>query len=48
MRGYVLSVIGVVFLGVLVDGIMPDGEMNKYVKGMFSLIALCVLLSAVK
>ena len=48
MKGYVLSVIGVVFLGVLVDVIMPDGEMNKYVKGMFSLIALCVLLSPVK
>ena len=40
--------VGVVFLGVLVDVIMPDGEMNKYVKGMFSLIALCVFLSPVQ
>lgn len=48
MSGYVLSVVGVVFLGVLVDVIMPDGEMNKYVKGMFSLIALCVFLSPVQ
>ena len=26
---------------------MPDGEMNKYVKGVFSIIALCVILSPI-
>ena len=37
---YVVSIIGIVFLGVLVDVIMPDGEMNKFIKGMFSLLAM--------
>ena len=45
MTSYILSIVGIVFLGVLVDVIMPDGEMNKYVKGVFSIIALCVILS---
>jgi stage III sporulation protein AF len=47
MTSYILSVVGIVFLGVLIDVIMPDGEMNKYVKGVFSIIALCVILSPI-
>lgn len=47
MASYILSIVGVVFLGVLIDVIMPDGEMNKYVKGVFSIIALCVILSPI-
>ena len=45
---FVLSIVGVVFLGVLIDVIMPDGEMNKYIKGVFSLLALFVILSPVQ
>ena len=48
VSSYILSVVGVVFLGVLVDVIMPDGEMNKYVKGVFSLVALVVIISPVQ
>ena len=47
MTSYILSIVGTVFLGVLVDIIMPDGEMNKYVKGVFAIIAMCVILSPV-
>ena len=47
MTNYILSIVGVVFLGVLVDVIMPDGEMNKYVKGVFSIISLCIILSPI-
>ena len=45
MTSYVLSIVGIAFLGVLVDVIMPDGEMNKYVKGVFAIIAMCVIIS---
>ena len=48
LNSYVLSIVGVVFLGVLVDVIMPDGEMNKYVKGVFSMLALFVIISPVQ
>lgn len=48
MSGYILSIVGIVFLGVLVDVIMPEGEMNKYIKGMFGIIALFVIVSPVQ
>ena len=44
---YILSITGIVFLGVLVDVILPDGEMNKFVKGMFALIAVFVIISPI-
>ena len=47
MISYILSIVGIVFLGVLVDIILPDGEMNKYVKGVFSIIAMCVIISPI-
>ena len=48
LSSYILSVVGIVFLGVLVDLIMPDGEMNKFVKGAFALIAVFVIISPVQ
>ncbi len=48
VSSYILSIIGIVFLGVLVDVIMPEGEMNKFIKGAFSLIALFVIVSPVQ
>lgn len=45
---YILSIVGVVFLGVLVDVILPEGEMNKFIKGAFSLVALFVIVSPVQ
>lgn len=44
---YVVSIVGIVFLGVLVDVILPDGEMNKFIKGMFALIAVFVIVSPI-
>ena len=48
LSSYILSIVGIVFLGVIVDLIMPDGEMNKFVKGAFALIAVFVIVSPVQ
>ncbi|MBR4124141.1 MAG: stage III sporulation protein AF [Clostridia bacterium] len=48
VSSYILSIVGVVLLGVLIDVIMPDGEMNKYIKGVFSLLALFIIVSPVQ
>ena len=48
MSSYILSIVGIVFLGVLVDLVLPDGQMNKFVKGSFALIALVVMVSPVQ
>ncbi|MBQ0017323.1 MAG: stage III sporulation protein AF [Clostridiales bacterium] len=45
MTGYLISVIGVVILGVLVDIVLPSGQMNKYVKSMFGFFTVIVLIS---
>ena len=42
---YILSIVGIVFLSVLVDIIMPDGDMSKFIKGVFSIVALFVIIS---
>lgn len=47
MTGYLLSVIGVVILGVLVDLVLPTGQMNKYVKSMFGIFTILVIISPV-
>lgn len=47
MKEWILSVVGVIALGVLVDIILPSGKIAKYVKGAFSLIVVLVISSIV-
>lgn len=44
---WLLSVVGIVLIGVLVDLILPDGEMQKYIKAIFSVIVVFVMISPV-
>lgn len=48
ISSYILSIVGIVFLGVLIDVVMPDGEMNKYIKGVYALIAMFVIISPIQ
>lgn len=41
---WLLSVAGIIILGVLCEMIIPDGQMNKYVKTIFSFAVLLVLI----
>ena len=36
MTGYILSILGIVIAGVLIDVIMPSGKINKYIKSIYS------------
>ena len=47
MTGYLLSIIGVVVLGVLVDIVLPKGEMSKYIKSFFGIFTVLVIISPV-
>ncbi len=42
---WLLSVLGVVFLSVLVDVLLPDGKTNKYVKAIFAFIIILIIIS---
>ena len=44
---YVLSIVGVVLLGVLINLILPEGSMSKYIQNIFALILVFVIVSPV-
>lgn len=45
MNAWIISIVGVVVLGVLVDVMLPEGNTAKYIKGVFGLIALAVMIA---
>ena len=45
MSSWVMSIVGVVCLGVLLDLIVPEGQTNKYIKGVFALLIIFVIIS---
>lgn len=42
---WIAKIVGLGALGVLLDVILPDGETNKYIKGIFGIITVFVLFS---
>ncbi len=44
MSSWILSIVGIACLGVLFEIIIPDGQTNKYVKGVFSLLVVTVVI----
>ena len=47
MSSYVLSILGVVLLGIIIDVIIPSGNINKYIKSIFSIFIVAVIISPV-
>lgn len=47
MKEWILSIVGTIALGVLVDILLPEGKIAKYVKGAFSLLVVLVISSIV-
>ena len=47
MRGYILSVLGIVIAGVIIDVIVPSGAINKYIKSIYSIFVVAVLISPI-
>ena len=47
MSGYILSILGIVLLGVIIDVIVPSGNINKYIKSVFSIFVVAVIISPV-
>ena len=42
---WIISVVGVILLSVLTDVLLPEGQMNKYVKGIFSILLIFVIVA---
>lgn len=47
MTGYLLSLLGVIMLGVLIDVILPSGSTSKYISGIFAIVVMFVMISPV-
>lgn len=45
MSGWILSVVGIVLLSVLLDILLPKGQTSKYIKGIFSIVTIYVIIS---
>ena len=45
MSGYILSILGIVIAGVVIDIIIPSGTINKYIKAIYSIFVVAVLIS---
>lgn len=47
MTSWLLSIVGVVFLGVMIDVIAPSGKTNSIIKTMFAIMLIYVVLSPI-
>lgn len=47
MSKWLLSIVGVIFLGVMMDLLYPAGRTNKLCKGIFGIIAVFVIISPI-
>lgn len=47
MSSYILNVVGVVFISIVIDLILPSGKMEKYVKSATALIIVFVIISPI-
>lgn len=45
MGAWIISITGVIYLGILLDIVLPDGKTTKYIRGAFSLIVILVIVS---
>ncbi len=45
MSGWLIGIVGVVSLGVLIEVLLPEGENSKYIRGIFSIIVIFVIIS---
>ena len=45
LSGWVLSIAGVISLSVIVELILPEGQLNKYIRGIFSFIIILVIIA---
>ena len=44
MNSYILSILGIVVAGIIIDIILPSGTISKYIKSIYSIFVVTVLL----
>ncbi len=47
MSGYILSILGIILAGIFIDILVPTGSVSKYIKSIYSIFVVAVILSPV-
>ena len=47
MAGYILSILGIVVAGVFIDIIIPSGTISKYIKSIYAIFVLAVIITPI-
>ena len=46
MKGFIVTIVAIVFLSVVVESIIPNSSLNKYIRAVFGLVVLTISLNA--
>ena len=47
MSGYILSILGIVLAGIMIDIILPSGSINKYIKSLYAIFVVAIIINPV-
>ncbi len=47
LSAWIMSIAGIICLSVLIELVLPNGQMSKYIKGIFSFIIILVIISPI-
>lgn len=47
MSGYILSILGIVVVGIIVDVIIPSGAINKFIKSVYGIFVVLIIINPV-
>lgn len=47
MKSYIMAILGIVILGVMIEIIMPNGRINKFIKNVYAIFAVAVFISPI-
>ena len=47
MKGWILSIVGIIFLGVIIEIVLPNGKTNSFIKHIFNVFVLFVIISPI-
>lgn len=45
MSAWVMSIVGVICLGILLEIVLPEGKTSKYIRGAFSIVVVLVIVA---
>ena len=47
MTAWIFSIIGIIFLGVMLEIVIPDGKTNSFIKSIYSIILMFVIVNPI-